>query len=113
MTPPADTDQENPPPDLASRVTALETAMQTHEERLKKGSEAMLQMHADLKANTVATVAIKTDTGEIIAFFESAKGAFKALDMLGKLAKPLGYITALVAGVLSAWAAFKHGGPPA
>lgn len=39
----------------------------------------------------------------MLDFFNSVKGAFKVFDMLGKLAKPLGYIMAAVAAAVSLW----------
>ena len=43
-----------------------------------------------LKENTEAINAIKSDTADMLATFESWKGAMKVMEMLGKLARPLG-----------------------
>lgn len=93
-TEPAADPTEHPPPDHEARLATLEAMSKSHEERLTRGAEAMQRMQADLATNTETTTAIKADTGEIIEFFDSFKGAFKVFDMLGKLAKPLGYILA-------------------
>ena len=53
--------------------------------------------------------AIKTDTAEMLAVFQSWRGAMRVIDMIGKLAKPLGYIVGLLASVAALWAAAKTG----
>ena len=65
-----------------------------------------------LKENTDDTKAIKADTAELLEAFRSFKGAMKVLEMIGKLAKPLGYIAALIAAVVGIWTAMKSGVSP-
>lgn len=55
---------------------------------------------------------IKTDTADMLEVFKSWQGAMKVLDMIGSLAKPLGYIAALIAAVVGIWAAMKSGVSP-
>lgn len=62
-----------------------------------------------LAANTETIAQIKTDTAEMLGVFESWKGAMKVMDMIGKLAKPLGYIVGLGASMAAFWAAMKSG----
>ena len=62
-----------------------------------------------LAANTETIAQIKTDTAEMLGVFESWKGAMKVMEMIGKLAKPLGYIVGLVASIAAFWAAMKSG----
>ena len=62
-----------------------------------------------LKENTDDTKAIKADTAELLEVFESWKGAMRVMEMLGKLAKPLGYIVGFGASVAAFWAAMKSG----
>ena len=62
-----------------------------------------------LAANTETIAQIKTDTAEMLSVFESWKGAMRAMEMLGKLAKPLGYIVGFGASVAAFWAAMKSG----
>lgn len=54
---------------------------------------------------------IDSSTKEIIQFFSAFKGAFKVLEMMAKLARPLGAIILLMAAIASAWSALKGGGP--
>ena len=60
-------------------------------------------------ANNETIAQIKTDTAEMLDVFESWKGAMRAMEMLGKLAKPLGYIVGLGASMAAFWAAMKSG----
>ena len=62
-----------------------------------------------LAANTETIEQIKTDTAEMLSVFESWKGAMKVMEMIGKLAKPLGYIVGFGASVAAFWAAVKSG----
>lgn len=78
--------------------------------RLDKGAETMRELRDDIAANTKVTESVQTDTSELVALLQSFKGAFKVLEILGKLAKPLGYIVALVGGVLGLVAIVKGGG---
>ena len=65
-----------------------------------------------LKENTDDTKAIKADTAELLEVFESWKGAMRVMEMLGKLAKPLGYIVGFGASVAAFWASMKSGVSP-
>ena len=55
---------------------------------------------------------IKTDTAGMLEVFESWKGAMRVMEMIGSLAKPLGYIAALIAAVVGIWNAMKSGVSP-
>ena len=65
-----------------------------------------------LAANTETIAQIKTDTAEMLEVFESWKGAMRVMEMIGSLAKPLGYIAALIAAVVGIWTAMKSGVSP-
>ena len=65
-----------------------------------------------LAENTETIKEIKTDTADMLEVFESWKGAMRVMEMIGKLAKPLGYIAALIASVVGIWAAIKSGISP-
>ena len=65
-----------------------------------------------LAENTATIQEIKTDTAEMLAVFKSWQGAMKVMDMIGSLAKPLGYIAALIAAVVGIWTAMKSGISP-
>ena len=62
--------------------------------------------------NTETINEIKTDTADMLEVFESWKGAMRVMEMLGKLAKPLGYIVGFWASVAAFWTAMKSGVGP-
>ena len=65
-----------------------------------------------LAENTETINEIKTDTADMLEVFESWKGAMRVMEMLGKLAKPLGYIVGFGASVAAFWASMKSGISP-
>lgn len=65
-----------------------------------------------LAENTETINEIKTDTADMLEVFESWKGAMRVMEMIGKLAKPLGYIVGFGASVAAFWAAIKSGVSP-
>ena len=65
-----------------------------------------------LAENTATIQEIKTDTAEMLAVFKSWQGAMKVMEMIGKLAKPLGYIVGLGASIAAFWNAMKSGVSP-
>ena len=65
-----------------------------------------------LAENTETINEIKTDTADMLEVFESWKGAMRVMEMLGRLAKPLGYIVGFGASVAAFWAAMKSGITP-
>jgi hypothetical protein len=75
--------------------------------RLDAGYARMARIEQSLKANTEATERVESNTREVIGLFALAANGFKALEGLGKLAKPVAAILGLGAAALSLWAAFK------
>ena len=65
-----------------------------------------------LAENAETIKEIKTDTADMLEVFESWKGAMRVMEMLGKLAKPLGYIVGFGASVAAFWASMKSGVSP-
>ena len=83
------------------------TNARTINERLDAGDRRMAAIEIDLAANTRATQELAAAVQDVVNFFSTMKGAFKALDMLGKLAKPMGYIVGFLAGAVSLWLTVK------
>lgn len=95
-------------------------------EELEKSDDRMLDLmgkvtkleaeHQELKAvlnkNTESVGTIVTNTQELLGVFESWKGAMRVLEMIGRAAKPLGYIASFVAACVAGWMALKNGGGP-
>lgn len=85
---------------------------QAHREWRANVDKEMKSLRVDLAANTAATEAVKADTSELIATFKSFQGAMQVLDMLGKLARPLGYIVMFTTAVWGLFSIVKGGGEP-
>lgn len=78
-------------------------------ERLDDGDARMTRIEHDLAINTVATRETADNTSELVSILNALKGAFRVLEFVGKLAKPLGYIISLGAAIAGAWAIIKTG----
>ena len=78
--------------------------------RLQDGDERMQTMADGLAENTSATQAIKADTEELVDLLHSVKGALKVLDMLARMARPLGFLAAAGASFYAFYVALKGGG---
>ena len=86
----------------------------TIDRRLDKGAQRMGRIESDVAAvraelqdNTRTTNQLAASTADLVEFFEAMRGAFKVLNWIGTLAKPLGAIAALGAAVLAAIGAAK------
>lgn len=88
---------------------ASERGLADIHERLKKGDERMDKMDAEIVRNTKLTESIDTNTKDLIKLFQSWAGAFKVLEQIGSLAKPVGYLAMAVAAVAGAITAVKTG----
>lgn len=82
------------------------------EQRLDDGAATMRTLQEGLQKNTEATERVEGNTSEVVDLLRSFQGAFKVLNMIGKLAKPLGYIVMACSAVLALWHALNGGAPP-
>lgn len=82
------------------------------DQRLDRGDARFDTLEEQIKTNTELTKKSCEDTGEMLEFFRAMKGAFKVLNWIGKLAKPLAAIVALGAALLGLWTAAKSGVMP-
>ena len=80
------------------------------EKQLEEGKSRMSAIEKELEKNTALTKKVHENTADLIATFESVKGAFRTLEMLGSLAKPLTYITMFVGAIAGLWYTIKGGG---
>lgn len=78
-------------------------------ERLKHGDERMNKMDADIERNTRLTEQIDTNTKDLITLFNSWAGAFKTIEQIGSLARPVAYCAMAVAAIAGAITAVKTG----
>jgi len=113
-----ETDAAQPPSVAAAatytgpeRRSAMRLWQERVDARLKDGDLRMQGIRDDLDINTAATKRVETNTAALVELFSNAQGAFRVLEMLAKLAKPLGVIAMAAGGVLGLWHAVKGGGP--
>ena len=78
-------------------------------ERLDKGSERMAAIERDLKAVTQQLHERNQQLADLLEFFTAMKGAFKVLNWVGKVAKPLAAIVMLGGACVGFWTAVKGG----
>ncbi|WP_368648951.1 hypothetical protein ABRY95_12280 [Castellaniella ginsengisoli] len=64
---------------------------------------------AELEAITARLDRIEASTGEMIEMFTALQGGFRVLQMIGRLAKPIGYIAAACTAVAVTWTKLKGG----
>ena len=90
------------------------TTRQQFNDRLDKGSERMAAIERDLKAvaqglqeERQELQELKQQLTEMLEFFTAMKGAFKVLNWVGKVAKPLAAIVMLGGSCVGLWTAIK------
>lgn len=83
------------------------TTAGTLRERLDAGDERMTRIEGGLEANTRLTQQLASNTAEIVEFFDAMRGAFRVLNWIGKLARPLAAIATLAASVAGLWAVMR------
>lgn len=59
-----------------------------------------------LAENTALTAAVKTNTDDIVAFFEAGRGFFQVVRVVGTVAK---WVTTVSAAIVVFWFVFKMG----
>ena len=74
--------------------------------RLDELSRRVETIESQIAANTMLTEAVKADTAELVAFFQSAKGFLRFGRMLGGAAK---WMTQVAAAAVILWVVFRYG----
>ena len=85
------------------------TTLQQVNKRFNQGSERMAAIERDLKAATQELQERNQQMAELLEFFAAMKGAFKVLNWVGKVAKPLAAIVMLGGACVGFWTAIKGG----
>lgn len=92
----------------------LRKRMDDHEARTHELAQAVTAVKLEqieyvklLKENTDTTHEVKKTVDEMFVVFESWQGAMRVLEWIGKVAKPVAAITAMVTTFIVAW---KTGG---
>lgn len=71
--------------------------------RVKALEDAHDELNRKVDANTKITASIKSDTGDIVDFFNAGKGTFKVLGWLGKGIKWVSSVALAIGAVYAAW----------
>ena len=83
------------------------TTLQQVNKRFNQGSERMAAIERDLKVATQELHERNQQMAELLEFFTAMKGAFKVLNWVGKVAKPLAAIVMLGGACVGFWTAIK------
>ena len=89
----------------SQELTAIKARLDAGDRRMQRIESDIAQLREDLHA-------IKQQIADLLELFQSFKGAFRVLQYLGKLAKPLAAIVGLGASIAALWAAIKTGAGP-
>lgn len=77
--------------------------------RLEEGDERMAAIERDLRAVTEQLHERNQQLADLLEFFTAMTGAFKVLNWLGKLARPMAAIIALGVAITAAWNTARGG----
>lgn len=80
--------------------------------RFEKGIKRMQAIEAEVhsaRAELHELCQLREDLAEMLDFFKAMKGAFKVLNWVGALAKPLAGLVALGVALATAWATARGG----
>jgi len=100
------------PPEGDRRQDATSKAFRAVYHKMQSTEIRLDAQDKAIKENTELTQKIKNDTGEIVEAFASFKGAFKVLNWIGSLAKPVAYLVMLGSALYGLIATVKGGTPP-
>jgi hypothetical protein len=79
------------------------TSLSSGAGRMDRMEEAIQSNSTQIQENTDLTKELKAGTAELVEAFKLAKSGFKALEWLGRLAKPIGVIGGAIGGLYAAW----------
>lgn len=92
--------------ELSVRVGRIEDELLVGATRMARTEAAAEQIRADLEENTKMTKEVLGGLGDVVEFFTAMKGAFKVLNWLGAVAKPVAAIVGLGTAAMVAWRAW-------
>lgn len=76
-------------------------------QRFSEGSERMAGIERGLAAERLELQELKGQLADLLDFFNAMRGAFKVLNWVGKVAKPVAAIVSLGAAMGAAYAAWR------
>lgn len=93
--------------ELNVRVLRIEDELLVGATRMARTEAAAEQIRSDLEENTKMTKEVLGGLGDVVEFFTAMKGAFKVLNWVGAVAKPIAGIVGVVTAVIVAWKAWN------
>ena len=97
-------------------MTNIEARLEAGDQRMAALDERTGAVEAGLAENTALTKTVATSTAEIVEIFSAAKGFFKFLDRVGRLARPIwviavavGAVAGAITAIMAAWRAASAG----
>ena len=94
---------------IHQRLQAGADRMAQIEDALAINTETTQRIEDKLAENTASTKRIEGGTADLLEFLDAAKGAFKVLNWIARMARPIGWIALAFGSVMGAIAAFKSG----
>lgn len=88
------------------RLMSIEQEIVKHGEQLGQVQTGLAKLEEITEKNTEAIDRMSSETSEMLEMFKSFKGAFRVLEYIGKLAKPLAAIIGMVAAGVAMWKGF-------
>lgn len=83
------------------------TSLQQINQRFGQGSERMVAIERALAAERRELQELKGQLADLLDFFNAMRGAFKVLNWVGKVAKPVAAIVSLGAAMGAAYTAWR------
>ena len=78
--------------------------------RLMEGDERMDSIESNIAATRKEQQDMHSQMADVLEFFQAMKGAFKVLNWIGALARPVAAIVGLGVALSSAWSFVRGGG---
>lgn len=88
------------------RLMCIEEEIVRHGEQLGQVQTGLAKLEEATEKNTQAIERMSSETSELLEMFKSFKGAFRVLEYVGKLAKPIAAILGLLAAAVAMWKGF-------
>ena len=93
--------------DIDAQLKRNALLLERHTKQLKETETCVLEMQKSLAENTASTKRIEASIADLVGWFTAFEGAYKVLNGIGKLAKPMVYILGVMAAISGAWVAVK------
>ncbi|MBP8285389.1 MAG: hypothetical protein KAX57_00965 [Rhodoferax sp.] len=96
----------HPPGDCTGGCEEIKTVEQRLDDdaiRMDRIEANQALMVAKIDENTALTSSIDASTKSMVTAFQNLEGAFAVIEKIGKLVKPLTYITVFIGSLAAAW----------